>query len=128
MATDYTKLNLKTVRANKQRFLTEPTKLGKNFVHDNNNVLLLQTAQRYWSSLDDFRTRRARSRRYYRGDQWGDIIFNPDTQTYMTEDSYIRLQGKVPLKQNKIRPLVKNLIGQYRTDTKIGRASCRERV
>jgi len=128
MATDYTKLNLKTVRANKQRFLTEPTKLGKNFVHDNNNVLLLQTAQRYWSSGDGFRTRRARSRRYYRGDQWGDIIFNPDTQTYMTEDSYIRLQGKVPLKQNKIRPLVKNLIGQYRTDTTKAAVIARKRV
>ncbi len=68
----------------------------------------------YWDSLRDFRNRRRRSRKYYRGDQWSDQIKDPDSDEYITEETYIKNQGKIPLKQNVIRQLVKNLIGQQR--------------
>ena len=81
------------------------------------NMLLLEDCRRYWQSLDDFRTRRLRNRRYYRGDQWSDLIEDPDNaDSYITEETYLMNQGKVALKQNQIRQLVKNLIGQYRSN------------
>ena len=81
------------------------------------NVLLLERASKYWYALQDFRDRRERNRKYYRGDQWGDKVYDPDLGEYVTEEDMIKQHGKVPLKQNQIRQLIKNLIGQYLTDT-----------
>jgi hypothetical protein len=88
----------------------------------------LQLYRQYWYNLSNFRARRERSRKFYRGDQWHDEIVNPDTGQIMREDEYIASRGKTPLKNNKIRPLVKTLIGQYReNDYKpIARAMKRE--
>jgi len=80
------------------------------------NMALLDECRRYWDSLRDFRKRRLRNRKYYRGDQWSDEILDPDSDSYITEEQYLKNQGKVPLKQNQIRQLVKNLIGQYRSN------------
>jgi len=130
MELDYTKFNLETLGmqpSNSEYFRYDPNERN-SFAYDENNVILLQLAARYWSALSDFRDRRERSRKYYRGDQWGDKIWNPDLCTYQTEEDYIKSQGKVPLKQNKIRPLVKNLIGQYLTDTTKAAVIARKRV
>jgi hypothetical protein len=80
--------------------------------HD--NMFLLEKCRNDWESLRDFRARRKRARRYLRGDQWGDLITDPDTGQLITEEDYIKKQGKVPLKQNQIRQLMKNLLGQFR--------------
>lgn len=75
---------------------------------------LLQTAFHYWAALYDFRDRRKRSRMYYRGDQWGEYMDNPDNPSEtITEEEHIVNQGKVPLKQNIIRQVVRNMLGQY---------------
>ena len=79
------------------------------------NIRLLQLCSDYWSALQDFRDRRERSRKYLRGDQWHETIEDPDNPgTYITEEEYIKNQGKIPFKQNIIRQLVKNVVGQYR--------------
>jgi hypothetical protein len=88
-----------------------------SFKVDANDKLLLQRACSYWNALGDFRTRRERNRRYYRGDQWGDKVYDPDSETYVSEESLIKSHGKVPLKQNQIRQLIKNLIGQFLSDS-----------
>ena len=68
------------------------------------NQQILQLAMQDWTSLSDFRDRRKRSRLYYRGDQWAELMDDPDnTGTTITEEEYITNQGKVPLKQNIIR-------------------------
>ena len=73
---------------------------------------LLQEAERCWDSFAPMRKKRWRNRRFYRGDQWGDyIVVNGET---MTEEEYIQRQGKVPLKNNLVRPPVRNIIGQFR--------------
>lgn len=84
----------------------------------NENVKLLEICRNDWEGLRDFRTRRKRSRKYYRGDQWSDYVKDPDSSdgSLITEETYLKRQGKVPLKQNQIRQLVKNLIGQYRSN------------
>jgi hypothetical protein len=81
---------------------------------DMGNHELIMRAKNLWEALADYRKRTKRSMRYHGGDQWGDLIYNPDTGRYQKEEDYIREQGKVPLKQNVIRQLVKNLQGQYR--------------
>lgn len=81
------------------------------------SMRLLQVCNDYWSSLQDFRDRRERSRKYLRGDQWHERMVDPDDPTKtITEEDYIKDQGKIPFKQNIIRQLVKNVIGQYRTN------------
>lgn len=74
----------------------------------------LMEAQRCWDGLSEARENRRRYRRYLFGDQWGDIIRDPDTGRDITEEDYIKKQGKVPLKQNLIHRLVKAVMGQYR--------------
>jgi len=80
------------------------------------NQELLQKAMADWKSLADFRKRRKRSRRYARGDQWSELVKDPDSKEgkMITEENLIKKRGRVPLKQNVIRPVIKNIIGQFR--------------
>lgn len=76
---------------------------------------LLQRCRQYWDNAEDVRERRRRAARFNRGEQWGDLIYDPESDDYLTEEDYIKAQGKVPLKQNKVRQLMKNLVGQFRS-------------
>ena len=78
------------------------------------NQRLLEECYQYWTSLQDFRDRRKKNRLYYRGDQWHELISDPDTGETTTEEDYIKNQGKIPFKQNMIRQVIKNVLGQYR--------------
>jgi len=75
----------------------------------------LELARQYYESLADYRDRRKKSRKYLRGDQWHEYVTNEDGET-VTEESYIKEQGRVPLKQNVIRQLMRSVVGQYRTN------------
>lgn len=80
------------------------------------NIELLEECRRWWESMRDLRTRTRRNRKYYRGDQWSDEMQDPTTGRWITEETHLMNQGKVPLKQNRIRNLVANLIGQFRSN------------
>ena len=80
----------------------------------NENRKLLEEGYMYWTALQDFRDRRKKNRLYYRGDQWHELISDPDTGETTTEEDYIKAQGKIPFKQNMIRQVLKNVLGQYR--------------
>lgn len=75
---------------------------------------VLREAQFAWESLREVRKKIHRSVMYSFEDQWGDIIRDPDDGQIKTEGQYIMKQGKVPLKNNVIRPIVKNIEGQFR--------------
>ncbi|MCC8175371.1 MAG: hypothetical protein LIO91_02950 [Bacteroidales bacterium] len=75
-------------------------------------LAVLEEAQRHWRNMWQFRVDRERNKRYHYGDQWGDLVCVDGR--VMTEGEYIRRKGKVPLKQNLIRRLVRNVIGVYR--------------
>lgn len=77
---------------------------------------ILMMAQRYYDNMAQFRKDRERYKRYTYGDQWSDIV-TVDNKT-MTEEQYIMDQGSVPLKNNLIRRLVRNVLGVYRAQTK----------
>lgn len=74
------------------------------------NAILLE-AYYAWESLRNFRKEASRSSMYVFGDQWGDRIETKDGT--MKESSYIKQQGKVPLKNNRVRPLIRTVLGQF---------------
>lgn len=86
---------------------------------------LLMQAQHYWNQMDRFRRDRERNKRYTYGRQWDDMI-TVDGKT-MTEEEYIIKQGKVPLKNNLIRRLVRNVVGAYRQQSKEPTCVARDR-
>lgn len=82
-----------------------------NFVEDKDS---LQMAYQAWDELQSHRENRIRNRNYTFGRQWNDPITLSDGRT-ITEEQYLKEQGKVPLKNNLIRQLVKNIVGQFRS-------------
>ena len=92
---------------------------------------ILMEAQQYWDNMSRFRIDRERNKRYTYGDQWGDYITYHDEKTHqdkqMTEEEYIKEQGSVPLKNNLIRRLVKNVLGVYRSQSKEPTCTARDR-
>lgn len=81
------------------------------------NQILLDECRQWWDGMRDVRNRYMRAFNYYRGKQWSDMINDPDRPgRFISEEDYLMRQGKVPLKQNRIRTLVANLIGQYRSN------------
>lgn len=89
------------------------SKKGKEIERSHYPVLL--QAQKAWEEIDPFRHKRKRNRDYTYGKQWNDLIKLPDGRV-MSEEEYIRQQGKVPLKNNLIRQMVKAVLGQFRNN------------
>jgi hypothetical protein len=79
------------------------------------NYLMMQTYRNDWDSLSKFRKRYQRVCKFHRGDQWSDLTTDDDGNT-VTEETYIMDQGKLPLKQNIMRPLAKSLEGLFRSE------------
>lgn len=77
---------------------------------------ILLRAQRCWDSMYTFRKNRLRAKNYCYGKQWEDEI--EIDGTLMTEKEYIRSQKSVPMTNNLIRRLVKNVLGAYRNQNK----------
>ena len=67
-----------------------------------------------WNALDEARRKMRRSLMYSYGDQWGDYVTDPDTLSPITEGDLIKKNGKVPLKNNMIAPILSNIDGQLR--------------
>lgn len=86
---------------------------------------ILMEAQRHWDNMIRFRLDRERNKRYTYGDQWKDYVTVDGVQ--MTEENYIRSQGNVPLKNNLIRRLLRNVLGVYRGQAKEPTCAARDR-
>lgn len=85
---------------------------------------LLSRAGRCWSGMSEFRRERNRNKRFTYGDQWSDL--SPETPySSETEEEHARKLGMVPLKNNLIRRLVRNVLGVYRSEW--SEPSCRAR-
>ena len=86
---------------------------------------ILMEAQQYWDNMSRFRYDRERNKRYNYGDQWTDLV-TVEGKT-MTEEQYIKEQGSVPLKNNLIRRLARNVLGAYRNQNKVPLCYARDR-
>lgn len=67
-----------------------------------------------WNSLDDLRIKEKRHERYVFGDQWGDRIVKDGVA--MSERANILNQGNVPLQNNRIRNIVRTVVGQFQNN------------
>lgn len=85
-------------------------------ISDGRNQHLLQECSRLWDQFEQFRKTRERNQRYLYGDQWSDKV-DVDSHT-ITEREYIVSQGNIPLTNNLIRRLVRNIMGVYRQQMK----------
>ena len=90
---------------------------AESFPITRDSLDILETVDTTWSAGAPFRRQTERSSRYYKGDQWKDKIVirhRNGKEEIITEEEYIERQGKPALKQNLIRPLVRNILGQLR--------------
>lgn len=78
---------------------------------------LLERVRECRESLRGFRRERERCKRFTYGDQWNDVI--EDRGVRMYEREYLASQGNMPLKNNLIRRLVRNVLGVYRDRWKL---------
>lgn len=122
---DYTQFNMQTLGLENEEY--EDKHLDDSQETVSEMLDLLEEAKAYWDSLSDLRRRRRRSRDFYRGRQWSDVIFDPTDNTSKTEETYLLEQGKQPLINNQIRQLVKNLLGQFRDNDYKPQARARKR-
>jgi hypothetical protein len=74
---------------------------------------VLMDAFNAWTGLDRFREKAHRNRQYTFEDQWGDRI-RVDCK-WMTERESILAQGNVPLANNRIRGIVRSVLGVFQS-------------
>lgn len=74
--------------------------------------MIKEQAREAWEQLSDFRIKRNRCRDYTYGRQWNDLIEADGRK--ITEYEYILREGNVPLKNNLIRRIVRNVLGVFR--------------
>lgn len=84
---------------------------------DARGLMVLMQAEGHYHNMYRYRRERERTKKYVFGKQWDDIIINENGDR-VTEEDYIRSEGKVPLKNNLMRRLVRNVVGVYRMQSK----------
>lgn len=82
------------------------------FVSPTHDPDLLARAVNCWSASALYRAERTRCKLFTYGDQWSDIIEYGGVR--ITERELIHSQGNIPLKNNLIRRLVRNVLGVFR--------------
>lgn len=77
-----------------------------------NRMDLLMQAQTCWQSWGEFRRDRVRNKRFTYGDQWSDLV--EVDGVLRSEEEVLTGNGRMPLKNNLIRRLVRNVLGVFR--------------
>ena len=86
---------------------------------------VLWEAQQYWLAMETFRRDRERNKNYTYGRQWDDYVCVNGEM--VKEETLIRKQGNVPLKNNLIRRMVQAVLGVYRSQSKEPTCTARDR-
>ncbi len=77
-----------------------------------------------WNALSPFRNDRERCKRYVYGDQWDDVI--KVGNEYIKEKDFIRQEGQIPMKNNILRRILRNVVGLYRSQYQVPQLSARD--
>ena len=85
---------------------------------------LLERCVGAWQSGAAFRRERDRCKRFTFGDQWGDTV--EFEGRLVSEAAYIRAQGNLPMKNNLIRRIVRNVLGVFRNQWTVPRCEARD--
>jgi hypothetical protein len=116
MITDISQVDIKRLtRSRRGEGLPKVTIKEQDFSKAAEVRMDMETYRQDWDALADFRERYQRVCKFHRGDQWSDKTTNDDGYV-VTEENYIKEQGKLPLKQNIMRPLAKSLEGLFRSE------------
>ena len=111
-------------RAGKRKPRTKPgvegleEMAGGGFEVTEDSLDIITEASRCHDAFYAFRKQADRSARYYKGEQWSDMVEIHDrcgNKKMITEEEYIKSQGRPALKQNLIRPIIRNIVGQFRS-------------
>lgn len=95
-----------------------PQMVGNSFKVTKESLDILTYAGQCHGSFLAFCKQADRSADYYKGNQWGDKVEIKDRfgcVKTITEEEYIKSQGRPALKQNLIRPIIRNVLGQFRS-------------
>lgn len=108
-------------RYKEQRLSREQIERATTLVFDNPELkeqaqVLLENCFNDYETLRPMRDRSQLCIDFYKGEHWNQLMVDPDTKETMTQEQYIRNQGMVPSKQNQIRQVLKNMIGQFRSN------------
>ena len=79
----------------------------------NKDIELLNKAYHYWESGSTFRLRRRRFKSFAYGRQWTDTL-RTSTGRIISEEQQMIERGRMPITNNLIRRLIKNIVGRYR--------------
>ena len=91
---------------------------GEGFECTKDSLDILTYAGQCNDAMYSYRKQADRSADYYKGKQWGDPVEIKDCfgcVKTITEEDYIKSQGRPALKHNLIRPIVRNVVGQFRS-------------
>jgi len=121
---DYKRRNLDALGLGKKKNIPISRKFDQNMDEDKRD---LWQCYHLWDRLADLRTRRLRANKFIDGDQWSDKFYDPESRKWITGEEYIRSQGRVPLVQNLIKPVINNIKGQYRSYAMKGTVTSRTR-
>ena len=80
------------------------------------NMQLLSACANDWMQLRPKREEHKRFVRYMHGDQWGDVVTDPDTGKQIKESELISKTGLTPMQNNVIQQYMRNIIGQMLTN------------
>lgn len=92
--------------------------VGDKFVITKDSMDILTYAGQCKDSFYSFCKQADRSADYYKGKQWGDIVEIKDRfgcTKRMTEEDYIKSQGRPALKYNLIGPIIRRVVGEFRS-------------
>lgn len=121
---DFKRKNNITLGVKPRKSVNIDRKFDENMNEDKRDLV---RASVLWEQLYDLRQRRKRCRMFVDGEQWSDKFYDPESKKYVTGEEYIRSQGRVPLVQNLIKPVIKNIKGQYRSYSMKGTVTSRTR-
>lgn len=115
---------IKLEEAPKEKTVTSRDRLSDKERAD--NMARLWRYKNMWDNMADFRRRRLRNKAYANGDQWSDFI-EIEKGKWITEAENIRMQGKVPLKNNVISHIVNSVLGVFRENYSLPEVTARVR-
>ena len=103
----------------------DTVKVSKRLGDKSRALDIIWEAQNCWMGMYQFRQDRERNKKYTYGKQWDDYVCIDGKR--MREEDYIVSRGNIPLKNNHIRRLVRNILGIYRNQNKEPTCIARDR-
>lgn len=92
--------------------------IKRDAVVEAQNMDLLRACYNDWLQLAERRAEHRRFMRYYSGDQWGDLVEDPDNRgQQITERQLISRTGITPITHNILQEYIRNVCGQMLTNT-----------